>query len=186
MEGQVTRTENSDAHQAIMIEKSKLSLLSTVLSVSGLLAALCGCMSDTRHLSFVSIEYDSWAQTDTLTYTIAPMVGEDRSGIFLLLHTEGYEYGNIAFDITIKQDTTLLYREQRSYLLESNRPHKGIGNRCDYTLPVGNFTLCDTLPTTITLTSQLDPPILTGIREVGIRIAAPMREPGEPVWRVDW
>lgn len=168
-----------------MIEKSKLSLLSIVLSVSGLLAALCGCMSDTQHLSFVPIEH-SWTQTDTLTYTIAPMAGTDRSGISLLLHTEGYEYGNIAFDITIKQDTTLLYHEQRSYLLESNRPQNGIGNRCDYTLPVGNFTLCDTLPTTITLTSQLDPPILTGIREVGIRIAAPMREPGEPVWRVDW
>ena len=141
MEGQVTRTENSDAHQAIMTEKSKLSLLSTVLSVSGLLASLCGCMSDTRHLSFVSIEHDSWTQTDTLTYTIAPMAGAGRSGIFLLLHTEGYEYGNIAFDITIKQDTTLLYHEQRSYLLESNRPQNGIGNRCDYTLPVGNFTL---------------------------------------------
>lgn len=186
MEGQVTRTENSDAHQAIMTEKSKLSLLSTVLSVSGLLASLCGCMSDTRHLSFVSIEHDSWTQTDTLTYTIAPMAGAGRSGIFLLLHTEGYEYGNIAFDITIKQDTTLLYHERRSYLLESSRPHKGIGDRCDYTLPVGNFTLCDTLPTTITLTCQLDQPILTGIREVGIHIATAMSDPGDPVWHVNW
>lgn len=169
-----------------MIKKSKSSLLSIVLSVSGLLAALCGCMSDTRHLSFVSIEHDSWTQTDTLTYTIAPMAGAGRSGIFLLLHTEGYEYGNIAFDITIKQDTTLLYHEQRSYLLENNRPKDGIGDRCDYTLPVGNFILCDTLPTTITLTGQLNQPILTGIREIGIRIASPMREPDEPIWRVNW
>lgn len=169
-----------------MIEKSKLSLLSTVLSVSGLLAALCGCMSDTRHLSFVSIEYDSWAQTDTLTYTIAPMAGEGRSGISLLLHTEGYEYGNIAFDITIRQDTTLIYHELRNYLLGNNSTNKGIGYRSDYTLPVGNFILCDTLPTTITLTGQLNQPILTGIREIGIRIASPMREPDEPIWRVNW
>ena len=28
--------------------------------------------------------------------------------------------------------------------------------------------------------------IIAGIREVGIRIASPMREPGEPVWRVNW
>ena len=169
-----------------MTKRSKSSLLSNALSVSVLLTALCSCMSDTRYLSFVSINHNGWGQADTLTYTIAPMAGAGKSGISLLLHTEGYAYENIAFDITIRQDSTPLYHEQRNYLLKDNLPQNGIGTRCDYTLPVGNFILCDTLPTTITLTSQLGLPVLTGIREVGIRIAAPMREPGEPVWRVNW
>ena len=186
MEVQAIRTENIVAHQAIMTRRSKSSLLSITLSVLALLTALCSCMSDTRHLSFVPISHDGWVQTDTLTYTIAPMAGAGKSGISLLLHTEGYAYENIAFDITIKQDTTLLHHEQRNYLLGDNLPQSGIGTRCDYTLPVGNFILCDTLPTTITLTGQLDLPVLTGLREIGIRIAAPMCEPGEPVWRVNW
>lgn len=169
-----------------MTEKSKLSLLSTVLSVSVLFTALCSCMSDTSHLGFVSISHDGWTQTDTLTYAIAPLTGTGKNGISLLFHTEGYEYGNIAFDITIRQDTTLIYHELRNYLLGNNSTNKGIGHRSDYTLPVGNFILCDTLPTTITLTGQLNQPILTGIREIGIRIASPMREPDEPIWRVNW
>ena len=169
-----------------MTKRNKSSLQSIALFVSVLLTALCSCMSDTRHLSFVSISHDGWVQTDTLTYTVAPMVGAGKSGISLLLHTEGYAYENIAFDITIKQDTTLLHHEQHNYLLEDNLPQNGIGTRCDYTLPVGNFILCDTLPATITLIGKLDLPVLVGVREIGIRIAAPMREPGEPVWRVNW
>lgn len=161
-------------------------MLRITLFVSVLLTALCSCMSDTRHLSFVPISHDGWVQTDTLIYTVAPMAEVGRNGISLLLHTEGYAYENIAFDITIKQDTALLHHERHNYLLRDNLPKNGIGPRCDYTLPVGNFILCDTLTTTITLIGQLDLPVLTGIREVGIRIASPMREPGEPVWRVNW
>lgn len=143
-------------------------------------------MADTRQLSFIPIGHDGWAHTDTLTYTIAPMDYTKESGISLLLHTEGYEYKNIAIGITIRQDTTLLYHKQRSYLLSHNTPKNGIGHRCDYTLPIDNITLCDTLPTTITLTQQLDEPTLTGIREVGVRIGSPLHLSGEPVWRVDW
>ena len=180
------RIESPNALQLTMKSKAKAHKILLLLSVSTLLAALCSCIGDTRFLAFIPMGQDGWAHTDTLTYTIDPLTGTSKSGVYLLLHTEGYAYGNIALDICIQQDTALLYHEQRNYILAQGEPKDGIGRRCDYTLPVGNFTLCDTLPTTITLTSQLDPPILTGIREVGIRIAAPMREPGEPVWRVDW
>lgn len=166
--------------------RSKANSILYTLYAMFLTAVLCNCMGDTRHLTFLTIGHDGWRHTDTLTYTIAPQHGVEQSGLELLLHTEGYHYGNIALDITVSQDTTLLYHEQRSYLLEHNLPESGIGRRCDYTLPVGNITLCDTLPTTITLTHRLAQPTLMGIREVGIRISAPLRQPGEPVWRVDW
>ncbi len=157
-----------------------------ILSVSALIAVLCSCMADTRHLAFTSIGHDGWTHTDTLTYTITPLSGTAQCGLSLLLHTEGYDYENIALDITVSQDTTLLLHEQRSYRLDHNQPKSGIGRRSDYTLPVGNITLCDTLSTLVTLTHRLDQPTLTGIREVGIRLSAPLRQPGEPVWRVDW
>lgn len=143
-------------------------------------------MADTRHLDFVSIGDDGWAHTDTFIYAIAPLPGVGQSGISLLLHTDGYEYENIALDITVSQDCTLLHHEQHSYRLSDSGPKKGIGRRCDYTLPVGNFTLCDTLPTTITLTHRLDQLMLKGIREVGIRISEPLHRPGDPVWKVNW
>lgn len=157
-----------------------------ILSVSALIAALCSCMADTRHLAFTSIGHDGWTHNDTLTYTIAPLPGVEQGGISLLLHTEGYDYENIAINVTIRQDTILRYSKLHTYLLPHNQPENGIGRRCDYTLPVGNIALCDTLPTTITLTHHLDQPTLTGIREVGIRLSAPLRQPGEPVWEVDW
>ena len=166
--------------------KSKANRTLHILSVSALLTVLCSCMADTRHLTFLSLGNEGWGYTDTLTYTIAPLSGIAESGLSILLHTEGYNYGNIALDITVCQDTTLLYHEQHSYLLEHNLPKSGIGRRCDYTLPVGNITVCDTLPTTITLTHRLDEPALMGVREVGILLSVPLRQPGEPVWRVDW
>lgn len=166
--------------------RSKAKRILYTLSVSALTAALCSCMADTQHLAFAPIGHDGWAHTDTLTYNVAPMSRTGQSGLSLLLHTEGYNYKNIALDITVSQDTTLLYHEQRSYLLNHNLPKNGIGRRCDYTLPVGNIALCDTLSTTIMLSHQLDQPVLTGIREIGIRISNPLRQPGEPVWKVDW
>ena len=168
--------------EATMIIRSKV----LTLLVSAMLTALCSCMNDTRHLAFASIGGDGWGRTDTLTYTIAPLTGMNKGGVHLLLHTEGYEYGNIALDISVQQDTALLYHEQRSFLLDENLAKRGIGRRCDYTLPVGNITFCDTLPATIVLIQKLDQPILFGIREVGVRIASPMRLLGEPVWRVNW
>lgn len=147
---------------------------------------LASCMADTRSLTFAQLSSKGWASTDTLVYTLEPMNGVTEGGISVLLRTENYEYGNIAFAITIEQDSTLLYHEQHDYLLENCKPKKGIGHRNDYTLPIGNVTLCDTLPTIITLTLQLDKPQLTGIREVGIRVADPMRKPGEPVWKANW
>lgn len=143
-------------------------------------------MNETRHIAFSSINCDGWAHTDTLTYTIEPVNGVERSGISLLLATEGYGYGNIAVNITVKQDTIPLYHELRNYILEQSHRQRGIGHRNDYTLPVGNVTLCDTLPTTIIITHQLNQPLLTGIRGVGIHVTAPMRQPGEPVWHVNW
>lgn len=156
------------------------------LCLTALLHTMCGCMTDTRHLDFITINHEGWTHHDTLVYTIAPMVGIDRCGLQVLLHTEGYHYENIAMDIVVMQDTSLLYHEQRSYTLKHQQPQHGLGQRCDYTLPVGNIALNDTLSTTITLTQQLDQPALKGIREVGIRISPPLRQPGEPVWRADW
>ena len=169
-----------------MRSKAKAHKILLILSVSTLLTALCSCIDDTRYLAFVSIDQNGWTHTDTLTYTIEPLGNVKRSGISLLLHTEGYAYENVALGITVEQDTTLLYHEQRSYLLKHQNPKNGIGRRCDYTLPIGNMELCDTLPTTISITQQLNQPSLKGIREVGIYISSPLHQPGEPVWKVDW
>ena len=147
---------------------------------------LCGCMADTKHLSFNTVAQEGWSQADTLCCSIPPLRGVSKGGMSLLLQTEGYAYENIALDIVIQQDTTLLYHELRTYLLSYCLPKPGIGNQCYYTLPVGNISFCDTLPTTVTLVQQLDQPILQGIQKVGVRIGAPISEPGAPVWRVDW
>lgn len=169
-----------------MRNKAKFHSTLCKFSVSVLLTALYSCMADTQHLAFLPIGNDGWAHADTLTYTIAPQEGYTYGGISLLLHTEGYTYENIALGVTIRQDTTLLYHEQRSYRLDRSAPKSGIGRRCDYTLPIGNVTLCDTLPTTIILTQQIDQPVLTGIREVGISMSKPLPKPGEAVWKVEW
>ena len=169
-----------------MSSRVKATVLNISLSVSVLLATLCACMADTRYIAFAPVGADGWASADTLTYSIAPLAGVEQGGVYLLLHTEGYRYGNIAVEVSIRQDTSLLYHEQHSYLLSSDEAKSGIGHRFDYVLPVANVTLCDTLPTAITLIHQLDQPLLSGIREVGIRIGDLVRQPGEPVWKVDW
>lgn len=163
-----------------------ITKMRSMLYVSLLCATLCSCMTDTRHLAFIPIENYGWVRTDTLTFTFAPPNDMKQGGISLLLHTEDYSYENIALNITIRQDSSLLYHQQRTYLLDHSLPKKGIGHRCDYTLPVGNITFCDTLPVTLILTQCLDQFTLKGIREVGIRISPPMRQPGEPVWQADW
>ena len=177
---------SSDARQRTMANRSKSSALAIFISVSALFTLLCSCIADTKYIAFTSIAQEGWSQADTLCYTIPSLGGVDRSSVSLLLQTEGYSYENIALDITIQQDTTLLYHELRSYLLCYSQPKRGIGNQCSYTLSVGNVSLCDTLPATITLVQQLDQPILSGIRKVGVRLGAPMSEPGAPVWKVDW
>ena len=167
-----------------MPRKNSPLAIGALLIVSFMLTVLCGCMSDTKSITFASISTDGWARTDTLVYTIVPLEDGKRSGVSLLLHTEGYAYANISLGITIQQDSFLLYSEQRNFLLCENSPKPSIGRRCDYTLPIENFALCDT--TIITLTQQLDVPLLTGIRRVGVHVGSPIREPGEPIWRVDW
>lgn len=169
-----------------MTPRSKSSAPITLLYVSALLSMLCSCMGDIRYLAYTTIEYDDWADTDTLTYIINPMSNPEKGGLSLLLHTEKYEYTNIALHITVKQDSTLLYCNQHNYLLKDHAPKHNFGCWYSYTLPVSNITLSDTLPTTITITHQLNQPILTGIRRVGISITTPLRQPGEPVWRVNW
>ena len=156
-----------------------------LLLVSVLLAILSSCMTDTQRIytTFIPISQKGWRQCDTLKYAMPPLKNTDNCDISLLLHAEGYNYGNIALDITIQQDTTLIYHEQRDYLLFENLPVEGFGRRCDYTLPIGNFSFCDTLPTTITLVHQIDQPLLKGVREIGVDISTPKRE---IIWRVDW
>ena len=142
-------------------------------------------MDDVRSLTFNPIPAEGWHHADTLTYTIAPLDIQGKSGISVLLHTEDYAYANIALDIAIAQDT-LLYSQRQEFTLDQCTPSKGIGRRYDYTLTITNIALCDTLPTTITLTHQLDTSPLCGIREVGIRINHLVHMPGEVVWKVDW
>ena len=187
------QTENIDAHQATMKAKSKTRVLCLTLCVATLQVVLYSCIADTRHLVFATINRDGWAHTDTIAYTIIPLPGnsntlgsDQKSSISLLLHTEAYKYSNIAIDIIIEQNNSLLYHELRSYQLDSCHPKNGIGHRHDYILPIGNITLCDTLPFDIILTQQLDQPLLVGIREVGVRIGTPMCEPGEPIWKANW
>lgn len=166
--------------------KNRVKTTLRKLCLTAIIAALCSCMADTRHLDFIAIGHHGWTHDDTLVYTIPPMEGIGEWGLQVLLHTEGYGYKNISLAITVKQDSAMLYNEQRSYLLDHNIPKSGLGHRCDYTLPVANITANDTLHTTVTLTQCLDQPALKGIREVGIRIGAPLRRAGEPVWKADW
>lgn len=143
-------------------------------------------MADTRHLAFVSIAQEGWAQADTLNYTISPLAGVGECGISLVIQTESYAYENIAVVVGISQDSVLLYHKQHHYKLADGDPKNGIGHHCEYIFPVGNVTLCDTMPTTITLTHQLCEPLLVGISKVGVRIEKPLRRPGEVEWMLDW
>lgn len=156
------------------------------LLVASVLLALCSCMADTRHLAFVSVAQEGWAQTDTLNYSVAPLVGVGECGISLVVQTENYAYENIAIAVAISQDSTLLYHQRHYYNLEEGAPKNGIGRRCEYTFPMGNVTLCDTMATTIALTHQLCDSLLMGISKVGIRIEKPLHQSGEVEWMFDW
>ena len=181
-----TGTENRNTPHLTMKSKADAHRTLLALSVSALFMALCSCMGDTKHLAFTPIGKDGWSHADTLTYTIAPLSGMGQGSLSLLFHTENYHYDNIALDIVVCQDTVLIYHELRGYQLEQNQPKRGVGCRCDYTLPVGNITLCDTMPTVIAITHRLDQPVVEGIREVGIRISAPQHQPDGPVWKAHW
>ena len=151
-----------------------------------LLTNFCSCVGDTRYFTSASIDPEGWVATDTITLTINPLNNVDKCGLSLFLYTDKYEYENIAFDILVKQGSKQLYHERRSYLLKSNISEHGIGHRYEYILPVDNVVLCDTLSTIVTLTQQLDQPILKGIYRVGVCFGSPLRLPGEPVWQVKW
>lgn len=149
-------------------------------------ATLCSCMEEVRHLSFVPINLNGWAMEDTLLYTVDTLEKSGEDGIELLFHTEGYSYTNLAIHIRIVQDSSVLYDELVNAELQQSAPTKGIGKRCDYTLPVTNLTLSDSTHTTIRLTHQMSDSLLRGVREIGIRIGPPVRHPGEVVWQVEW
>ena len=103
----------------------------------------------------------------------------------MLLHTEEYAYKNIAFHITIKQDSTL-HDKQYAFMLSEGKQLKGIGRRRDYTFPIGNIVYNDTLPLMIDLQHSMDTPLLHDIHSVGILIGECNREPDEVVWQVQW
>ena len=156
-------------------------------------ALLCGCMGNTAHLAFTTISAEGWADTDTLHYTLVPPP-EIRSsyepkntecGVSILLHTEGYTYENIAFHITIEQDS-MLYTKQHACALSEGDPVRGIGWCYDYSFPIGNIVYNDTLPLTIALRHCMESSPLQGIRSIGVRIGERHREPGEVVWQVQW
>lgn len=166
---------------ATMRSKTKASWLLFVL----VMLVLYGCMADTRYLSFAIIEKEGWGHADTLTYSIPPLVGIGDNGIYLLFHTEGYEYKNIAIDITVTQDSNQLYKEQVNYLLDGVVSTGGIGRRCDYKLPVNDIVFCDTMPVEITLAHRMEGDKLLGICKVGILVEESDALTAEP-WNVDW
>lgn len=156
-------------------------------------ALLCGCMGDTTHLAFTTFTAEGWADTATLHYTLTPPPLLDPSseqrqaehGVSVLFRTEEYAYRNIAFHITIEQDSTL-YAKQHTFALSEGTPVRGIGWRYDYSFPIDNIAYNDTLPLTIALRHCMDSSPLHGIRSVGIRIGGRHRKPGEVVWQVEW
>lgn len=166
-----------------MKNKAKANMLRLI--VSAIITNLCCCMADTNSLVFTPLKDNQWNHDDTLTFTIPPLGKEGENGISILIHTETYDYTNIAVNISISQDT-ILYNHHHEFILNECSPIKGIGERYDYTLPVTNIPLCDTLPTTITLTQQLNQRSLSGVREVGILISSPFQQSEETTWKVKW
>ena len=154
---------------------------------------LCGCMGDTTHLVFSLIAADGWRATDTLHYSIMPTPQHQslssaeyhECGMSVLLHTDEYAYRNIAFRVIVEQDS-LLYDAHHTFMLGECEPVQGIGQRCDYTLPITNITYNDTLPLVISLQHNMDTICLPGIRSVGVRLGACNKMPGEIVWQVEW
>ena len=151
---------------------------------------LHGCMGDTSQLAFIPVSAEGWAAGDTLHCTLEPSLlaqparGGER-GVYVLLHTDGYAYRNLALCIGIEQDT-LLCDTVRTYWLDECAMTRKIGSCCEYTLPVGNVAVNDTLPLNITLQHRMDTLRLAGIRAIGIRVASHIAQPGEVVWHVDW
>ena len=151
-----------------------------------LATALCGCMKDTRQLTFATTEPDGWAAGDTLTLAIDTLTRTGTHGVELLLHTDGYAYTNLALHVSMVQDTTVLYDEQLTIDLKQMKQASGIAQRCDYVVPLANMELSDTTHTTVNVYHRMSDTLLCGIGRIGIRIGSPARRPGEVVWQVEW
>ena len=156
-----------------------------ILVLLPLLTTLGGCMDNIHYLTFNSVDSNGWNRCDTQAYTIPPIKGYPQIGISVLINTENYPYKNIALDIAISQDT-ILYHEQQEFTLTQCSPLLGFGRRCNYTLPITNITLCDTLSTHLILISQLEQPILTGIRQIGVSASSLIHKSGDTIWQVEW
>ena len=149
--------------------------------------ALCSCIEKGTHsLSFATIPPEGWEANDTLTFIADTLPRSTMKGFELLLHTENYRYANIGFHLSIEQDSIVLYSDSIHTMLEESNPARGIARRCDYTIPITNLTLCDSMHTTVRVTHLMSEHTLKGIREIGIRIGSPVRHPGEVVWQVEW
>lgn len=146
---------------------------------------LCCCIEDTTHLEFVPIESCGWAYTDTLCYTMPPATEAGEHGVSVLLHTNNYIFQNLVLHVTIAQDT-LLHDAQHVYRLDECSPIRGIGRRCDYTLPIGNIVFNDSTPIHIALQHRMDTTTLPGIHAAGIHCGPHIPEPGEVIWQVKW
>ena len=105
-----------------MKNKDKALQLTRKMLVVILMAMLYGCLSETHHLGFVSVGQEGWTSTDTISYVVPPLGTCEKHGVALLLLTEGYEYANIALDVTIKQDSVSLYHEQSNFDLVKIAP----------------------------------------------------------------
>ena len=168
-----------------MTRRNKRLRSFTHLSAWFIPSLLCCCMGDTTHLEFASIAPQGWTDADTLRYTVAPTAEGGERGISVLLRTDSYPYKNIVLHVTIAQDS-LLHNAQHTFMLDECSPSKGIGQRHDYTLPIGNIMFNDSTPISITLLHRMDTTALPGIHAVGIQCGTHIPEPGEVIWQVKW
>lgn len=155
------------------------------LSAWGISSLLCCCIGETTHLEFAPIASEGWAYTDTLCYTMTPATEAGERGVSVLLRTDNYIYQNLALHVTIAQDT-LLHDMRHTYKLDECSPSRGIGLRCDYTLPIGNIVFNDSTLIIIALQHRMDTTTLPGIHAVGIHCRPHIPEPGEVIWQVKW
>lgn len=169
-----------------MKRKANLTTPHKSLLILLMLAALSSCMSDVSYMAFRTINPKGWCQADTLTYSIDSLERSGAYGMYLLLHTEGYSYANIALNIIVTQDSVVLLDTVARYDFSVSSAAHSVARRADYAFPLCDVELCDSSSTVMSISHLMSDDPLKGIREVGIRLEAPIHKPQEIEWRVSW
>lgn len=136
---------------------------------------------------FKTFPSEGWNRTDTLKWRLpASNTNGNKAGVSLLLRTEQYPYSNIAVEVIVYVDTTNLLHERKQFVLSesSSQPTHIVGNRFDYTLPIGNTDTRDTF--NICVLHLMADTLLKGTHQVGIKAGQPLCDEEEVVWKVRW